>query len=306
MSDIIGHESILSFFRHAHERGVLSHAYCFAGPAHVGKHAVAEYVARTVLDIAPDKLLGHPDMVYITRERDEKKGTLKKDISINQIRDLTMRFAQSPFVRDGYMVAIIDPAECMSKGAMNALLKTLEEPHRKSLLILVTQDEYGMLPTIRSRCQTIYFAPVETDVMIEGLVARGVDIVLAEEMARDAYGLPGRAVQWVNDAESYTVFLSEKQRFLSLIHRRFYEKIAIIESMFGDKKDHIATRVAIMHILDVWILVARDLLHKSMREKQGEYVFHWSLIDQMHQVKRLLGKNIHPRLVLEHIILNIP
>jgi len=306
MSDIIGHESILSFFQHAHDRGVLSHAYCFAGPAHVGKHAVAEHVARTVLDIAPDKLFGHPDMVYITRERDEKKGTLKKDISINQIRELTVRFAQSPFVRDGYMVAIIDSAERMSKGAMNALLKTLEEPHRKSLLILVTQDEHAILPTIRSRCQTIYFAPVETNMILQGLVARGVDTALAEEMSRDACGLPGRALQWVNDAENYAVFLSEKQRFLSLINRRFYEKIAIIESMFGDKKDHIATRAAIVHILDVWILVAHDLLCRHMKEKQSECVFHWSLIDQMNQVKKLLGKNIHPRLVLEHIILNIP
>lgn len=306
MGDIIGHEPILSFFCQAHERGGLSHAYCFAGPSHVGKHAVAEYVARMVLGIAPDKSLAHPDMMYITREHDEKKGTLKKDISINQIRQLTTRFAQSPFIRGGYMVAIIDPAERMSQGAMNALLKTLEEPHRKSLLILVTQDEQALLSTIRSRCQTIYFAPIEVDMILQGLIARGADSTLAGEMARDAYGLPGRALQWMSDVDGYTNFLSEKQRFLSLIHCRFHEKIAIIESLFGDKKDHIATRSIITQVLDVWIFIVRGLILESMRGKQGEYVLHWSLIDRMNQAKRLLAQNIHPRLVLEHIILDIP
>lgn len=312
--EIIGHRKILQYFNKVIDNDNLSHSYCFVGPSQVGKHTVARMIAGKLLNTELGKLDTQPDFVEIKRGINEKTGKSMKDISIEQFRKYSSFFSSYAFL-GGYKIVIVDPADKMSLAASNALLKTLEEPRQKTLFFLITDREEKLPQTIRSRCQMIYFFPVAKDEIQSMLDERGIDE--AEEMARLACGLPGRALAWEEDGDSYQEYKTEVLRFGSLLGKPFYEKLKKLEELFGDKKDHVATRNKLKNILGIWQTIIRDLLLSSVGLKQ--YAVH--KIDQKEelsknnllqidyligQAKEDLDKNIHPRLLVEQILLSIP
>lgn len=301
MDEIIGHARILSFFERCISQGKLSHAYAFVGPRHVGKRAVAEAITRNILSIT-STTFAHPDLVVVEREIDEKTGSLKKDISIGQIRSLISRFAQSAFVKNGYSVALIDRAEYLNAAAANALLKTLEEPRSKTVLILITEDEAALLPTIRSRVQSVYFSPVRDSDIASWITTQNTPSDRASLIIRDACGMPGRAVQWVQDPLTYDSYVAEKERLRSLFFLSFHEKIEKIEDFFSDRDDHIAARSRIIDTFRTWIFALRERMYEDHHIAPAIP----KLIDTLGLAERQLKKNIHPRLVVEHVLLAIP
>lgn len=135
------------------------HAVLLAGAPGLGKRAAAIWLARRHLDSAPGGNLPeyparapeHPDLRWIERPED------KHTIGIDLVRDLIADLSLTSYAGGG-KVAVIEPANLMTRDAANSLLKTLEEPPGDTLLILVA-DRPGRLPaTIFSRCQRIVFA----------------------------------------------------------------------------------------------------------------------------------------------------
>ena len=145
----------------------MSHALLIQGAAGIGKKALAAWIAAAVLcdrsrdtalnicgECASCKLIeagSHPDFFWVRPEED------KQQISIDQLRAATERLTKTAY-RQGYKVAIVEPAHQMTPGAANSLLKTLEEPSKESLIILVTSQPSALLPTVRSRCQRLAVA----------------------------------------------------------------------------------------------------------------------------------------------------
>ena len=296
----IGHDRILTFFDQVIAAGNLSHAYCFVGLEGVGKHTVAEAIGRQLLTVSAQQFATHPDVLQISPLVDEKTGKTKKNISIEQLRQARSFLSAKPFV-GAYKVAIIDPAEKMSLAAANALLKSLEEPSGQSLMFLITSDPEKLPQTIRSRCQTIFFSPVDTGVIEKALCERSVDAASASRRAAEARGCPGRAIGWAEDADSYQWYLDEAARFQSLFGKPLYEKMQMVEPLFGDKKDHIAARERLSHVLGMWQMWIRDTLIES--DKRASVRAGTTAYDQIVEARRLLGKNIHPKLLVEHVLL---
>jgi len=138
----------------AWEAGRLPHALLLEGPSGLGKGDFARSVAALVLDcdeIAPEAELSHPDLHMLTTPEG------KKQIVVDQVRDLCTTLVMTSYAA-GYKVAIIDPAERMNINAANSLLKTLEEPTRDTLLILVRSRLDTLPATVASRCQRLRFA----------------------------------------------------------------------------------------------------------------------------------------------------
>ncbi|OGH69687.1 MAG: hypothetical protein A3C90_03550 [Candidatus Magasanikbacteria bacterium RIFCSPHIGHO2_02_FULL_51_14] len=303
---MIGHENIISFFEKVIEHGNISHAYCFVGQDGVGKRTMARTVAAKLLGVAEEKLQTQPDYTEIGQEIDEKKGTLKKDISVDQIRAFRAFFSLTTFF-GGYKIAVVDGAEKMNVAAANGLLKTLEEPAEKSVIFLLTDSDGALPRTIRSRCQTIYFSPVSTVAIQTALEDRGLPRHEAEEMARLSHGLPGQAFRWFEDRAVYSARKEEAARFASLWQKPLYDKIKQVEPLFGDKEDHIAARERLGNVLGIWEIAMRETLLSSMDEARSPVrrvsieIYH--LIEK---ARRLLGQNIHPRLLVEQILLAIP
>jgi len=223
--DLIGHEEAENVLLDAWHSNRLPHAWLITGPKGVGKATLAYRFARFVLaqsvDHEPDQdalfaepesvaegmaisphhstflqisRRAHPGLRTIERTVDEKTKNLRSGIVVDDVRAATRVFnvtAQG----GSWRVIVVDAADEMNANAANALLKTLEEPPARSLLILVAHNPGRLLPTIRSRCRTLALKPLAEDQVAALVTARHPEAeqgaVLA--LARLADGSPGRA-----------------------------------------------------------------------------------------------------------------
>lgn len=196
-----GHERVCAFVRAAVAEDRLPHTVMFTGSEGVGKHTLAVAVAAWLLcEAAGDDACGrcaachqvnacsHPDFQMVAVPAG------KKEIGVDRARDVK-RFTQLRPVRGRLKVAVIDDAHMLTIAAQNALLKTLEEPPDHSLLILIANNPDALLPTVRSRCQRVPFAPLPAEVVADILVERhGIEPSAARRLAGLAEGSPGRAL----------------------------------------------------------------------------------------------------------------
>jgi DNA polymerase-3 subunit delta' len=205
-----GHEGPEAAFEDARARGRLHHAWLLTGPEGDGKATFAYRAARRLLGAPPDPAHGilgaspdhpvsrqvmarsHPDLLVVEREGSD--GKPRKVIPVDDVRRLAEFFSKSP-ASAPHRVAIVDAADDLNVNAANALLKTLEEPPPKGVLLMVTHSPGRLLPTIRSRCRRLAFSPLpETDVV--QFVRDRVEVTEegAIRLARMAGGAPGKAL----------------------------------------------------------------------------------------------------------------
>ncbi|HEX4823382.1 MAG TPA: DNA polymerase III subunit delta' [Candidatus Polarisedimenticolaceae bacterium] len=204
--------------------GRVPHALLFHGPEGVGKRTVAERFAVSLLCESPGedgaacgrcaacRKAGHgnhPDLLVTTRlpkaaakeaaaDGDDEPetgegGDLRAWIVVEQIRALTEHAAYAP--REARSrVFLVDPADRMNPAAQNALLKTLEEPPGRAVIILVASRPHVLFPTVRSRCFQLGFPAMAPAALASALAARGMPPVEAGARAALAEGRPGRAL----------------------------------------------------------------------------------------------------------------
>jgi len=298
--NIIGHKDILTFFDSATEAGHLHHAYLFVGRPQLGKRTVAEHITKQLFD-SEKTLHTNPDFFFLTRGVHEKTGKTKKHISIEDVQGLQQFLRGKPFLHKK-KVAIIDDAHLLSIGAMNALLKTLEEPRGDATVFLIVENESSLLETIRSRCQTLYFYPVGIPHIETALLEKNIDPPLAASMAAVSYGYPGRALAWAEDPEQYEWYQKELARCQSLFGKPLYEQLASVEELFAKKDDHIGARSELLTILDIWLGCLRD----SYTQSTSASLQKCDIVDAyraIHRAKKELLANVHPRLLIEHVLL---
>lgn len=143
--------------------GRLPHGLLLHGPDGVGKEHFATVLAAGLFcsgrrhgltpcgecpECALSRAASHPDLHWLRRPED------KKSIGVDAVREACDQLGMTS-MRGGYRVAIVTPAHLMTHNAMNALLKTLEEPAPRTLLVLITSRPSGLLATLRSRCQRV-------------------------------------------------------------------------------------------------------------------------------------------------------
>jgi DNA polymerase-3 subunit delta' len=200
LSEIVGHQQQLETLRQSLARNRLHHAWLFVGPEGVGKRKVALSLAMAVqcserigdfcgscIHCTQVRNGHHPDI----RLLEPLPG--KKEISIQQVRELERELNFHPF-SGRKKIAILDPATLMNVSAQNALLKTLEEPPRDSLLILISTGTGGLLPTLLSRCLRLSFAPLPVELVASFLVAqKGIKREEAGILAAMTMGSLGKA-----------------------------------------------------------------------------------------------------------------
>lgn len=295
MNEIIGHSKILNFFDKVIENDNLSHAYLFVGPDAVGKKTIAHEIGARLLKTTREKLNTSPDYNFTTQLFDEKTGKTKKNIIIAQMRELREYLARRSYM-GGYKIAIIDGADKMNIEAANALLKTLEEPSEKTVLFLITDNDAALPTTIRSRCQTIHFSLLPEDLL--------KNISDDEEKVELSQGRPGRLIDWQENEEEFLNYKKEIDRFNSLFNKPFFEKIKSIEELFGDKSDHIGTRENLDNTLSIWQSQVRKKMLTDLGDAGNKNFL--QVEKNILKARMLLKQNIHPRLLIENVLLSMP
>jgi DNA polymerase-3 subunit delta' len=209
-SDILGHARPLAVIRQNILTGQLPPAYLFHGEEGIGKHLAATELAKAVNCVGehePDDSCGqcvscrniaagcHPNVKDMALEVNPDTGKMRQEIVINQVR-AAQEFLSLRAVGPGRKALIVNDAHLMNEEAMNALLKTLEEPPDNSHVVLVTSKPDRLLPTILSRCRAVPFQPLKEE-LVAGLLAdlKGMPPADAAFVARMTGGRVGEALE---------------------------------------------------------------------------------------------------------------
>ena len=215
-SRLVGHAAAERTLLQAIASGRLAHAWLFAGPQGIGKATLAYRFARFLLrfgapvgeprpslDVDPDDpvsrrvaALSHGNLLVLRRPWKPGEKKPKTVVTVGEVRRVQNFFALAAG-EEGWRVCIIDCADDMNLSAANALLKTLEEPPGKSVLIAVSHAPGRLLPTIRSRCRRLNLKPLSDDEvrLVLRLSAPRLKAKTLDRLVPLAGGSPGKALQ---------------------------------------------------------------------------------------------------------------
>lgn len=292
--EVIGHNKIINLLNKALAGNTVGHAYLFTGPKAVGKFTLSRMFAAALIegknnisDIAINK--ADLDLIVLRPEIEEKDGVVKeKDISIESVRDAQAHLALFPQA-GRRRVMIIDGAEFLTRGAQNALLKTLEEPNSTSVIILVAHDESLLLPTIKSRCQGVRFSLVRR----EDLQKASEGMENSQELVTLSAGRPGIIFKMKESKE----FLEDRRAMKETLERAtnggMNEKFSLAQEFSKNvprAEEH----------LEFWLALLREKANTSG----------WgNITDQMEAIggalETIKETNANVRLALENLFINL-
>lgn len=326
-TDIAGHEFQKNILIRAARENIVSHSYLFAGPDGVGKKLVALEFAK-ILNCRGDAKSDtvncgcssckkiekriHPDVVLV-------EFTGVKNIKVDQVREeVEDKLFLKPF-EARFKVVIVDESDRMNNSAQNAFLKTLEEPPKDSIIILVTSSPTSLLPTIRSRCQMLWFNPLGESVIAEMLESRGdyssEEAVLA---ARLSGGSPGKAlkldnelIEWRKDLLSS---LSGSSRFSASDITGLADSVSQGSSSDDSERLELAFRFIYLWLRDLILIKigSEEIINTDLREEIRRTADFWEtgeLLEKQKYVEKtwydIFRTNANTRLAIENLFINL-
>ena len=322
-NNVIGHEEIIRHLQNAIKTGKISHSYIFAGEPGSGKRLLAGIYAMTLqCEAGGENACGkcesckraigknHPDIIMV---KHEKPNT----ISIDEIREQVVNDVDIKPYSSPHKIYIIPDAEIMTPQAQNALLKTIEEPPEYAVIMLLTSNIDGLLPTIRSRCVRLDLKVVDDGLVKKYLMEHlHIPDYQAEIDASFAHGSIGKAKEAATSQE----FADITQKALKILKyadsMEVYELTEAIKNLSSEKQN-------INDYLDIFQFWFRDvLMFKATREidnlvfkQEINYIREQAsqrsdenlekILEALDKTKVRLRANVNTELALELLFLTI-
>lgn len=319
LADVKGQNRVLEALKRSIAANRVAHAYLFEGPNGCGRRTTALALIQAMFCSLPvnGDACGscsscrkcssgnHPDLHLLAPLPD------KRDISIDQVRELQQVLALRPFEANR-KACLIEPAERMNDKSANALLKTLEEPPGAALIILLTNQADLLLPTIRSRCQHLRFSPLDEQTVVELLIQQGVEREQAEKIAALAEGSMEAAGSLDSQMDT-----ARRQELLQMLAGSSAASIAGIfdtaEQLAGDRAENIATcqlLIALMRDLVVQATAGgTEIVNRFMGTAIAAEAIRFTrpallqLPELALETAQAIQGNANPKLAFEHFLL---
>lgn len=314
----IGNDKAIAFLTSVLDNKKPASSYIFCGPGNLGKSTIALSFARNL----QGNIEGMNSDLHIL-----ERGSEEKTISIESVRDFIKMLSLGSFL-NSYKIGIIKEASYLSDEAKSALLKTLEEPRGKTIIILLVEDITDLPATIISRSQVLYFQAVSSDVVYDYLIENyGTSRSQAKDLANLCLGKPLEAISYLENPDKYKDYINKADLWLNLcLNKSSSERLEILNELFKDKTWSKEARGLAEFIISLAEGLARDLLLLSL--SQSNLMQHLVLADKLTSLKesfnsdneaakkalswlKVLAKgreylqnSVNPRLVLEQIVIN--
>lgn len=296
----------------------LTHALLFAGAAGVGKRHFARAFAASMLCETPQADAtacgacrgctqfasgSHPNLFWLRPEQDEKTGKEKRDIGIEQLRQLSEKLALSSHYGRSRL-AVLDPADALNLNGMNALLKTIEEPPPATYLLLISERPMALAATLRSRCQHLRFScPSQTqavawlhaqqpDLPPSALAAAGGAPLKALDSHR--CGLLQSQLQWRRDLVDVAAHKRSPIAAAAAVGRERDQAAAWFATFLGLMAELLRARIT-------GVDVAADAAALAPRVSPAALQ---QMIDEAFESSRRLQLNAQPQLAVESLMIS--
>jgi DNA polymerase-3 subunit delta' len=331
MWSMIGHDWAVTFLKRHIQSDDIRHAYLIAGAEGLGKKVLALRFARSLncesgLDLCETDLgesnrcrpctqiedLAYPDL-HIVRPK-----TAGGRISVKQVRELERQLHLKPYESQRRTALLFD-FHLATHSASNALLKTLEEPPESVVLILTAPTIEALLPTISSRCEILHLRPLARELIRTALEKRGASPDLAGELSDMSAGLPGLALQFLQDEDLRDGRKHWLDDLITLLQSDMATRFAYASSM----TEHRDARWTAKQGLELWLGFSRDIMVMShgadvetVTPDYSESIENLVNLIAPNQIHRFvtdideaitaIDQNANPRLAVEHLMLVMP
>jgi DNA polymerase-3 subunit delta' len=322
---LLGHAWAVKLLSGQIARGEQRHAYLFTGPQGVGRRTLALRLAQALNcqePPAPGEFCGdcracrgfaamaHTDLYLIQRQEGDR------DIKAEAVRELGRSLALSPYETQ-YQIALLLNFEQANEFAANALLKTLEEPPPRVILLLTAESAEALPATIASRCEVLRLRPLSPDALAEGLQkAHRIPAERARLLAALSGGRPGYALALAEDESLLAQRGEWLDRYLDTLPKGRVERFALAEKLGADRE-------LLRQALLVWLSFWRDVMmrsgmpgaHPANADREAQVAsLAQSLglggaqraVAAIERTLDLLETNINPRLAAENLLLELP
>ncbi|ALM56023.1 DNA polymerase III subunit delta' [Staphylococcus equorum] len=295
----------------AYQSNKLSHAYLFEGDDGQTMQQVAIDFTKLILCDQDNQCqlkvetFNHPDFMYISSE----ENTIKKD----QIEQLLHHMNQLPIEGD-YKVYIIESFEKLTIQGENSILKFLEEPPENTIAILLTTKPEQILDTIHSRCQHVYFKPINKANFINRLVERDISRPVAELLSTYTTQIE-TAVTLNEEADLMALRKSVIKWCQLLLTNRPMALIAIVDLLKQAKNRRLqmVTLAAVngffQDVMHAKVGMTDDMIYQDLQVDVKEYTKKLTynqiilMYDQITEAHKKLNQNVNPTLVFEQIVI---
>ena len=321
--DVVGHKDILKYISSAVENNRVSHAYILNGERGSGKKMLANLFAMTLLcETGDNEPCGkchsckqaesgnHPDIIRVTHEK-------PNSISVDDIRTQVNNTVDIKPYQGPYKVYIIPEADKMTVQAQNALLKTIEEPPKYAVILLLTENAELLLPTINSRCVMLKLRNIK-DTLIKKYLMENLEIpdYKADMCTAFAQGNMGRAIMLANSDHFNEIREEAVQLLKHISEMELNEIVAAVKNISVYKLE-------ITDYLDIIMIWYRDvLLYKATKEidkvvfkdqlqsikeqaRKSSYEGIELILESLEKAKARLKANVNFDLVMELLFLTI-
>ena len=302
---IIGHQKHLDYLTQSIAAKTLVGSYLFYGKEHLGKTTVAEWFIEKI--IGGQAMVNHPDVTRLSPPIDLKSKKTSA-IGIEALREVLPKLHNSP-IAGPYNVLLIEGAEYITIEGWNLLLKTLEEPSRSAIIILVAHSIQDIPKTVLSRVLKLHFLAVPEVEMVNGLEALKYKLPRISEEIPLALGRPGIMIEALRKKKGSND--NATNEMINGLNKSLAERLEQFEKISKNE---------MLLELDRLMLICRDaallehhtddfLVFPELKDKikvlNNRSDSHHNLIKKILEAKRQLEHNANPRLVMENIMFQI-